>query len=604
METDERIIEEHLNSFYQFTEFTGGKIVEYDKVLTWIINTIKYISNGGDCFYMINEIIDDEGNFKENRIKRLPTQLNISIKIKKNNEEKIYTKKIKDIIDENIEKITYSTMDCIPYSPLKKPKIFKKIHNTYKGSKIQYEKKLKINMELILPFLNHIKEILADNNYNNYKYILNMLAHYVQRPHIKTNVCMVFISNEEGAGKNIFFDNFNEKLIGSNYSANIDNLDTLFARFNGILANKIVTVLDEVKTKFGGKSSDQFKSMMTQKWFNLEQKGMEHIKMNDYNNYIILTNNDIPVNIDISDRRFFVSNVSNERVGDYNYFDKLQDSFDDREAVKHLYHYLLNYDINTFRTQRDIPVTQNKIDIKYETLKTPVKFMVAVAANKVDYGIDSKKINSDTLYDAYVDFVYNNCDRSTPYRKLDFFKQIKKLISIPIINYKNKKKNKIYNINKKQVKDALVKHFKTDIEDICEIMTEDFTFTDSDTDESDDSCDSTNISYISNESNTENIIEESDSSTSIINLDEDFKKEDEIKKAPGQPGLYMCKLNNKTIYGSYDRLKKKIKDKNEKESNEFLNKIGITKEELINGCINCGKETLNGNKKCLQCKFQ
>lgn len=550
------------------------KINKKEELNKWCKN-IKFITNCGDSFYIIEDKTNGEIEIK--RTKNLHTTLNKKIKIEdKENKNGYILKSIKEYYEEEIENNMYNKMDCIPYSPFKKEKFLKDIYNTYKGNSIPYEKNFKVNMELITPFLNHIKEILSDNDNRNYQYILNMLAHYVQRPHIKTNVCMVFISTEEGAGKNIFFDNFNNKFIGSNYSTNIDNLDTLFARFNGILANKIVTVLDEVKTKFGGKSSDQFKSMITQKCFNLEQKGMEHIKMNDYNNYIILTNNEIPVNIDISDRRFFVSNVSNKYVGDYNYFDKLQETFDDCEAVKHFYHYLLQQDISKFRTQRDIPITQNKIDIKYETLKSPVKFMVAMAANKVEYGIDSKNIDSDTLYNAYVNFVYNNCDRTTPYRKLDFFKQIKKLISLPIMTYKNKKKYKIYNINKKQVKDALVKYFKTDIENICDIMTEEFSFTDSDTDEN---CESTNdFSDISNESNTGNISGVSDSSTNNTDdynnlVIEKLTEEIKIKKAPGQPGLYMALINNKTIFGSYDHLKKIINDYNNDNFENILNNI-------------------------------
>lgn len=564
-----------MNTNYSFGDYIKflNKKTKREEIDKWVKDTIVFITNAGNSFYMIKEIKNDEGDIFENRVKNINSIINENIEIEDNG--KIIKKKIKDIIKENIENITYRSMDCIPYSPLKeKKKEYKYVYNTYKGPKINYEKNFKINMELINPFLYHIKEILADGDEKNYKYILSMLSHYVQRPHIKTNVCMVFISTEEGAGKNIFFDNFNEKIIGSNYTTNIDNLDTLFARFNGILANKIVTVLDEVKTKFGGKSSDQFKSMMTQKCFNLEQKGMEHIKINDYNNYIILTNNEIPVHIDISDRRFFVSNVSNKKVGDYNYFDKLQESFEDCEAVKHLYHYLLSYDISMFRTQRDIPVTQNKIDIKYDTLKTPIKFMVAVAANKVDYGIHSRNINSDTLYSAYVDFVHNNCDRSTPYRKLDFFKQIKKLISIPIINYKDKKKNKIYNINKKQVKEALVKHFKTDIENICEIITEEFSFTDSDSDNCDSSDSNNESSDISNESNTESITEESDSPTNNTKINdglEELTKEIQIEKVNGQAGLYMCKINNKTYFGGFKDLKKKIDDYNSKQFENILN---------------------------------
>lgn len=552
-----------------------NKINKNEEVSKWVKDSISFITNGGNSFYITKEIVD--GNIEINRTKSLHSTLNKQIKIKNDDEninKSFKLKKIKEIVDENIESILYKKMDFIPYSPIKEKKIYKDIYNIYEGPKIKYEKNLKINEELINPFLLHIKEILAGNNENNEKYILSMLAHYVQRPHIKTNVCMVFISDEEGAGKNIFFDNFNNKLIGNNYTTNIDNLDTLFSRFNGILAHKIVTVLDEVKTKFGGKSSDQFKSMITQKSLNLEEKGMEHVKINDYNNYIILTNNDIPVNIDISDRRFFVSDVSNKKVGDYDYFDKLQESFDNEEAVKHFYHYLLTYDITNFKTQRDIPVTERKIDIKFESLKSPVKFMVAVAADKVDYGIKDKNIDSNTLYDAYVDFCSNNAER-TIYRKLDFFKQIKKLISIPVINYQDKKKNKIYNINKKNVKDALKKYFKTDIENICDILIEDFSFTNSEEE-------STETSSSSNESNTQGITTESentDSSTNSTYYDDivnnnpldSLSEKIEIVKVKGKTGLYKCIINGKTKFGDYDTLKDLI-DKHEK--NQFKN-LGI-----------------------------
>lgn len=548
-----------------------NKINKYEDVSKWVNDSISFVTNGGNSFYITKEIIN--GDIQISRTKNLHSTLNENIKIQDNDEKtnkKFNQKKIKDIIKENIENILYKKMDFIPFSPIKEKKIYKDIYNIYEGPKIIYEKNLKINMELINPFLKHIKEVLSDNNDKNEKYILSMLAHYVQRPHIKTNVCMVFISDEEGAGKNIFFDNFNQKLIGSNYTANIDNLDTLFARFNGILSNKIITILDEVKTKFGGKSSDQFKSMITQKSLNLEEKGMEHIKINDYNNYIILTNNDIPVNIDISDRRFFVSNVSNKYVGNYEYFDKLQDTFDNDEAVKHFYHYLLKYDIPNFKTQRDIPVSDRKIDIKYDSLKTPIKFIISVAADKIDYGISDKNIDSDTFYNAYVDFCATYCERSTPVRKLDFFKQVKKLISIPLINYKDKKKNKIYNINKKHIKDALKKYFKTDIVNIFDIINEEFSFTNSEDD----------ITETSNESNTESISMESEESDNSTNIDYNnilennglgsFNKID-IIKVKGQQGLYKCVINNKTKFGDYDMLKKLI----DKHYNNELKNLGF-----------------------------
>ena len=64
-------------------------------------------------------------------------------------------------------------------------------------------------MEFVEQFLFHLKEIIADNYEDVYKYVLSWMAHKVQRPNKKIETCLLLMSPEQGTGKSIFTEILN-----------------------------------------------------------------------------------------------------------------------------------------------------------------------------------------------------------------------------------------------------------------------------------------------------------------------------------------------------------------------------------------------------------
>lgn len=536
--------------------FKKGKKYNIEEIENFIKDTIAYVVNGGNGFYVTKDC-EDNNNKSEFKVSKKLENLMEKIHIY-NDDDDDKAKKYKWVTFKSIlmgilYDISYGRYKFIPESPfnVRKNIQYKEVPyylNVYNGSPIKYNEKIKINNKLIDPFLLHIKEILADGNNNNYNFILNMLAHMVQKPNIKTGVCMVFISSNEGAGKNIFWDNFGTKVIGKNYYTQLNDIDTLMGPFNTVLSNKILTVLDEVKTKFGGKSSDRFKSMITTRDFILHQKGMDHVPMEDYNNYVILSNNDIPVMIGHSDRRFFVTNVSNKYVGKDDYFDKLGKLWENNEAVEQFYHYLCNINLKDFKPQKEIPTTKRKVEIKQETLTTPINFLIEIAKNTYK---DINKKNSQELYEIYQEYCYEKME-SKPYRKMDFFKKINKFIDNPEIN---SERRKIYTLSKKTIKENLFKYFKIESMDCFEEI--EYTISSDEEPNNPDTITSSESSSIDTEENSEEEYITSDTSD-IFENDKEINLQDlmnEIILVNKNNNIYKCKIDNKWKFGTYGELK-------------------------------------------------
>lgn len=549
--------------------FNNKKAYTIKEIEDFIKDTVACVVNGGNSFYVTKDCENNNKNCEFKVIKKLEN-LNEKIKII-NDDDDDRAKKykyvtFKSILMNVLYDISYARYKFIPHGPFEKD--IKKSYtsdgapyylNVYNGTPIKYIKDFIFNKELIKPILNHIKYVLADGIDNNYNYILKMLAHMVKKPHIKTGVCMVFISSSEGAGKNIFWDNFGTKIIGKNYYTQLNDIDTLMGPFNSILSNKILTVLDEVKTKFGGKSSDRFKSMITTRDFILHQKGMDHVHMEDYNNYIVLSNNDIPVMVGANDRRFFITNVSNKYVGKDKYFDDLAKAWESYEIVEHFYHYLCNIDLKDFKPQKEIPVTDRKIEIKQETIGTPIKFLIEVAKNKFK---EITKKNSDELYDIYQEYCYEELEVK-PNRKLDFFKGINKFIDNPNINSERKK---IYTLSKNTIIEKLKILFNIDSLDCFDKI--EYTISSDDEPNNPDKVTSSE----SSSSNKEEDSITSDTSQNSENLES--LENDKIILVNEKNNVYKCKVGNRWKFGNYSELKK-IKSK---ELDNFLKKNGIFDE--------------------------
>lgn len=180
------------------------------------------------------------------------------------------------------------------------------------------------NRELIKPILDHLLNVWANGSTEVYSYILDWLSTIVKGD--KNGTAIVVYSKKQGAGKNVITDFIRDKVIGQLYSSETNDIDLLVTKFNARFANKVFTVINEAKNVGGDyhKTFDKLKDLITNKRITIERKGIDSLEMDDFNNYIITTNNEYPIKIEENDRRYTLIKINEDKAGDRQYFDNLR----------------------------------------------------------------------------------------------------------------------------------------------------------------------------------------------------------------------------------------------------------------------------------------
>lgn len=217
--------------------------------------------------------------------------------------------------------------------------------------------------EKLQPVLYHIKEVLNSGVERDYDYTIRWMASIVQNPSQKNGTAIVNFSNEQGTGKNILWEWFGEKIIGKDHYLYVKSIDDITGQFTSLHACRIFVVCDEVIFAGAHKSNNQMKSMITQSWQKMEKKGHDPIMIDNYMNITFLSNNDVAVKVEDTDRRHFVKRVSLKHLGDTAYFKNLLSHLDDQETANHFYTYLMKLDLGDFNV-RQVPHTAEKEEMR------------------------------------------------------------------------------------------------------------------------------------------------------------------------------------------------------------------------------------------------
>lgn len=182
------------------------------------------------------------------------------------------------------------------------------------------------------------------NEYINY--FIAWCANIIQNPAIRSSVCLVLYSLEEGAGKNMITKTL-ELCLGENYVNYITDVSNqLFGKHSSAEMNKLLIVLNEVKGKDTYANTDLFKTRITDDKREVELKGKDTIQITNYSSYILNTNNLNSVNAGDKDRRFCVLDCNNSRISDKKYFKDYEHTINKNpEAIRSIFEYLKTYDI-------------------------------------------------------------------------------------------------------------------------------------------------------------------------------------------------------------------------------------------------------------------
>ena len=242
--------------------------------------------------------------------------------------------------------------------------------NLFTGFK--YHKIETDDFTVLKPFLQHCKHIICNDDERKYNYLMCWFASIFQNVTVK-NGTMPIIIGAQGSGKSIVVELFAE-LLGHYANANVDDLDKIFGKFNGLIAQNLLIVINEQpeaseKFSFSGK----IKSKLTQKKIIKETKGVDCVEVDSWTNYIMTTNSSQPVREEKGNRRFIYYVTNNEKVGDLEYFKELHKDFQpvfqgeyNKTYMGILLHYMrTQIDVTDFQPERLIRELSNETQVGY-----------------------------------------------------------------------------------------------------------------------------------------------------------------------------------------------------------------------------------------------
>ena len=267
----------------------------------------------------------------------------------------------------------------------------------------------------IKPFMDHLYNCWCDENQIHFDFIINWLCSILQSDYrnIKTKCALIIKSNEQQTGKGIICQFLVDHLFGKNHSTIISDINHISGKFNVQMSKKILTVLDECSNSGNRaeyfKTFDKFKSLITGNIQHLELKGQDVIEIEDYNNFIFLSNHDNPFRIEKYGDRCFVKTVSPRYRGNKKYFNKLYKNLQSINAA-HLYYYLMNKDIRSFNPSI-IPKTTEWDEMRQSQFDSFSKFLITYSEHFEAQILSKKEIIKE--YNSWC-CEYNIKQRSDP----------------------------------------------------------------------------------------------------------------------------------------------------------------------------------------------
>lgn len=195
-------------------------------------------------------------------------------------------------------------------------------------------------------FLQLIFEGVADGNLDKGLWLLDWLAHIVQRPHERCSLVPVLIG-DQGTGKGFLFDRIMKVILG-NFHNTINRSSILKERFNYEQACKFLTFIDEASWRGDKEEDGILKNLTGSKQMTVEQKFGGRFAVNNYSRYAIASNNPEAVSIERSNRRYVVFEVNKSFVSKHAFFKAIADQLEKGALANHVLDHLLKRDITRF----------------------------------------------------------------------------------------------------------------------------------------------------------------------------------------------------------------------------------------------------------------
>jgi hypothetical protein len=319
-------------------------------------------------------------------------------------DDEIETMFIKEWIDDTKLRL-YNNMDFLPYNGTRNicDKTKTDTFNLFNG----YNPNINLVLDktytddrkekILKPFLDLVFELVGSEE-KSFNYLINFLAHLIQKPNERVPICIIFKS-KQGIGKNLTFDTIGS-LIGKHHYITSSNPKDFFGDYAEGFYRKLLVNMNECEGKDTFDFEGKIKSFITEDSITLNPKFVRQTTISNFARAIIFTNkpNPIPIDVRSKDRRFVVFQSTEEylkpKYGEV-FWSKLAEHFKKPEFIKTLYDYLNTKDITKIKWKEERPITQAYLEMCKLYIPVECLFLENWIQNKIYLQTENKKVFVD-----------------------------------------------------------------------------------------------------------------------------------------------------------------------------------------------------------------
>lgn len=241
---------DNTDSFDDYSKFVA-KQVKLSDFTQWVRNTIAFVIAGGNSLYVTKSY--KNGEISYNYVKGFPhlkyiEYLNVNHNPLDRNSKPTAQVKMAAVIESMNTEIAYSQVDFIPYFNVR---LTDNVFNLFTGFAHKFDPEFIVDPAAYQLITDHICNIWCSKDQVIYEYIMNWLAHFIQRPNVKSGTAILLKSQFQGAGKNIITDFIGNYVVGSRYYNTINDIEQVVDRFNSKSENKLLTICDDSELWWG-----------------------------------------------------------------------------------------------------------------------------------------------------------------------------------------------------------------------------------------------------------------------------------------------------------------------------------------------------------------
>lgn len=236
--------------------------------------------------------------------------------------------------DENIRK--YKRMDTFPCMK-DCPEDVYNLWTPFRISKIPMPKETE-EIKTGVAFLRNHLSIMCNHEASTLAEFEKWVAHIIQFPQHKSY--MPIFQSDEGAGKGSFCELMRALLGSSKVILTSSPDEYVWGRFNNLMETAFLVFMDEINRFMTGSGLDKIKNVVTEPTIQIQHKGKGAYTMYSNHRFASLTNawdGGMPVNKKA--RRFLMCKMSNEKVGNMDYFNKFYELLKNDEILRAFYEY-------------------------------------------------------------------------------------------------------------------------------------------------------------------------------------------------------------------------------------------------------------------------